>query len=212
MNNFLNSLSRQLVRALMARRWGRVAAVAVVLAIAAYAGLFPALNADAQAERQDASPTQPGFSLTGSVVHVADGDTFTLLVNGRRERIRMASIDAPETTKDADRPGQPYAQASRKALSDLLAGRTLTLQCYERDRYERSICNVPLPDGSTANRRQVEAGMAWANMEKQGRFMRDESLPELENKARGQKLGIWRDQAPVRPWEWRYRCWQKQQC
>src|SRR5690606_15761243 len=95
------------------------------------------------------------FQLSGTVVHVADGDTFTLLVDRSRERIRMASIDAPETTKDSDRPGQPMSQASRKALADLIAGKRLTVLCYERDHYERSVCDVPLDDGITANQRQV---------------------------------------------------------
>lgn len=152
------------------------------------------------------------FSLTGQVVTVADGDTLTLLVNKRRERIRLASIDAPEVTKDRKRPGQPMAQQSRKALADLVAGKTLTVRCYEQDRYQRNVCDVILPDGSSANRRQVETGMAWANMEKRGRFMRDEALPGLERRARRDKLGIWQRTDAVAPWVWRYQCWQVGEC
>jgi len=152
------------------------------------------------------------FSLTGKVVHVADGDTFTLLVEGERQRIRMASIDAPEITKGPDRPGQPMAQVSRRTLSDLIAGRTLTLQCFEKDRYGRNICDVPLPDGPTANRQMVAKGMAWVNMEGRGKFMRDRALPELEQKAKQERLGIWRDATPIPPWVWRYDCWKLSQC
>lgn len=161
----------------------------------------------------DASlPPAYQFQLKGNVVQVADGDTFTLLVDRHRERIRMASIDAPETTKDGDRPGQPVSQASRKALADLIAGKQLTVLCYERDRYERSVCDVPLGDGSTANQDQVRRGMAWANMEGRGKFMRDSSLPGLEKQARNARVGIWSQGEQVQPWVWRYQCWQQAQC
>lgn len=152
------------------------------------------------------------FQLSGTVVHVADGDTFTLLADRRRERIRMASIDAPEIAQDTDRPGQPMSQASRKALADLIAGKRLTLLCYERDRHQRSVCDVPLEDGLTANQRQVMGGMAWANMEGRGKFMRDPSLPRFEEKARQARIGIWSQDGQVAPWEWRYQCWKQARC
>lgn len=152
------------------------------------------------------------YALNGKVVHVADGDTFTLLVAGRQERIRMASIDAPEATKGRERPGQPMAQVSKDALVEMVAGKTLSLECYEKDRYGRNVCDVPLADGTTANQRQVAAGMAWANMEGRGKFMRDPKLPGLEQKARQARLGLWRDADPIKPWAWRYDCWQKGKC
>ncbi len=166
---------------------------------------------------QSRGPAQPAdqayaFSLRGQIVLVADGDTLTLLVGKRRERVRLASIDAPEVTKDGDRPGQPMAQRSRQALADLVAGKTLDVKCYEKDRYQRNVCDIVLPDGSTANQRQVAQGMAWANMEKRGRFLRDASLPGLEREARRAKLGIWQRTDAVAPWVWRYQCWQMGEC
>lgn len=165
-----------------------------------------------------AAPTHHGgsahdaYTLAGRVVHVADGDTFTLLVEGREERIRLASIDAPETTHGRERPGQPFGQVSRDALARLVAGKTLSVICFERDRYERSVCNVPLSDGSTANQKQVADGVAWANMEGHGKYMRDPKIPELEAQARHSRLGLWRSPNAVRPWVWRYQCWKQRQC
>lgn len=182
-----------------------------MLALAA-TGLLNGLAPETHAQAGAASHDGATFKLTGRVVRVADGDTFTLLVNGTQQRIRMSSIDAPELTKDRDRPGQPMAQKSRSALSELISGKTLTLLCFEQDRYERNICDVPLDDGMTANQKQVQAGMAWANMEKRGQFMRDPKLPDLEQQARSQRLGIWQEGNPVQPWAWRYQCWQKQRC
>ncbi|MEO6959394.1 MAG: thermonuclease family protein [Burkholderiaceae bacterium] len=164
-----------------------------------------------------AAPTQHGsthgaYTLAGRVVHVADGDTFTLLVEGHQERIRLASIDAPETTHGRERPGQPFGQVSKDALAKLVAGKTLDLICFERDRYERNVCDVPLADGSTANRKQVADGVAWANMEGHGKYMRDPKIPELEAQARRSRLGLWQSPDPVRPWVWRYQCWKQGQC
>ena len=161
---------------------------------------------------QDSGPVQPAqatgaYSLTGRVVDVSDGDTLGILVGRQRHRVRLASIDAPETGHGRQRPGQPFAQAARNALSGLIAGRTVTLRCYEQDRYQRDVCDVPLPDGRTANRVMVETGMAWANMQGGGKYLRDASLSTLERRAREQRLGLWQQPGAVAPWDWRWKCW-----
>ena len=147
------------------------------------------------------------YTLSGRIVDVADGDTLGLLVGQKRHRVRLASIDAPETTHGSKQPGQPFAQAARKTLADLVAGQTATLRCYEQDRYGRDICDVPLSDGRTANRVMVESGMAWANMQGGGKYVRDSSLPGLERKAREQHLGLWQQSGAIAPWDWRWKCW-----
>lgn len=147
------------------------------------------------------------YTLKGRVVRVADGDTLTLLIGKRSQRVRLASIDAPETGHGKKRPGQPYGQASRRALADLVAGQTLQLRCYEKDHYGREICDVPLADGRTANQVLVANGMAWANQQGGGKYLRDSSLLGLQRKAREQGLGLWQDAKPVAPWDWRRTCW-----
>ncbi len=208
MNRVLNLSVGKLVRALMAGRAGRLPLAVLVLGAGGFSAL--ALGPDVVAGPAQGASAQ--YELAGRVVRVSDGDTFNVLVQGRQQRVRMASIDAPEVTKDKERPGQPYAQASRDALASLISGKDLVLVCYERDRYERNICDVPLADGMTANQKQVENGMAWANMEGRGKFMRDARLPSLEQQARRAGRGIWRQPEPVPPWVWRYQCWQQQQC
>ncbi|WP_343820325.1 thermonuclease family protein [Castellaniella daejeonensis] len=147
------------------------------------------------------------YSLSGRVVDVSDGDTLTLLAGRGRHRVRLASIDAPETGHGRQRPGQPFGQAARKALADLVAGRTLTLNCFEQDRYGRDVCDVPLPDGQTANRVMVEHGLAWANRQGGGKYLRDGAIAGLERRARDQRLGLWRQAGAVAPWDWRWQCW-----
>ncbi|UHL66014.1 thermonuclease family protein [Paralcaligenes sp. KSB-10] len=212
MNSFLNILVRRLVTMAFSNRRSKMLTFIMAVILAAL-GTFNILNKPAATARpvQHEAPGE-NYALTGRVVRVADGDTFTLLVDGRQQRIRMASIDAPETTKDSQQPGQPMAQASKKSLADMIAGQTLSLICFEHDQFGRNVCDVPLGDGSTANQKQVAAGMAWANMEGRGKYMRDAKIPELEQHARQAKLGLWQEPNPIRPWVWRYQCWKKGQC
>lgn len=209
---------KQLLQVMVSRVMGRVprkllGPVQVGLAVLALAGVGVASGYENFVPAPVGTHETSGkYELKGRVVSVADGDTFTLLVNGRQERIRMASIDAPEVTKSRERPGQPMAQVSKNALAEMVAGKTLALACFEKDRYGRNVCDVPLSDGTTANQRQVAAGMAWANMEGRGKFMRDPKLPELEQKARQARLGLWSSADPIKPWAWRYDCWQKGKC
>jgi endonuclease YncB( thermonuclease family) len=155
----------------------------------------------------------PGYTLEGRIVRIADGDTVTLLgANNRQYRIRLASIDAPETGHGKDKPGQPYAQASRRNLESLVAGRTLTARCYEQDRYGRDVCDLPADGGETASRKQVAAGYAWANTVRHGEYLRDTSLPPLERAAREARKGLWAQPGAIEPWVWRFQCWNERKC
>src|SRR5690606_16618234 len=159
-----------------------------------------------------AASAEPAYKLKGRVTHVTDGDTVELQVSWReRVTVRLASIDAPEIQRRG-RPGQPYAQAARRALQSLVLDEAVTARCYEVDRYERRICDIVIPDGNTANRYLVHEGLVWANMEKRGRFMRDPALPKLERDARVAGRGLWADSRQIEPWVWRYQCWNLNQC
>ena len=39
-------------------------------------------------------------NIPGELIKVVDGDTIQLLINGKKERIRLAEIDTPETKQD----------------------------------------------------------------------------------------------------------------
>ncbi len=135
-------------------------------------------------------------TLTGKVVKVADGDSITVLDStNTQRRIRFQGIDAPER-------GQPYGNASRKHLASLVAGKTVTVKWDKRDRYRR-IVGFVIVDGKDINLVQLKAGMAWFY-----RYYQRELSPEdrrlyadAENKARYERLGLWRENNPIPPWE-----------
>ncbi|WP_454691065.1 thermonuclease family protein [Achromobacter aloeverae] len=152
------------------------------------------------------------YEIYGRVVNVADGDTITLQTDDGQRRVRLASIDAPEVGHGQVRPGQPFGQAARKSLEALVAGKTLTALCYEKDQYARDVCDLPGEGGHTVNWQQVEAGYAWANTARHGEYLRDTSLPAVERKAREQRKGLWAQAGAIAPWEWRYQCWNQGKC
>jgi endonuclease YncB( thermonuclease family) len=157
------------------------------------------------------APSAMAYELTGKVIRVADGDTITLRGDHANHRIRLASIDAPEKGSGSKRPGQPYGNASRQFLAEQVSGKTLTLDCYETDRYGRHICDIPLGD-YTANQLLVYAGMAWANRQGKDKYLRDRSLLQLQQDARDNKRGLWAEPGAVAPWQWRNDCWRNGQC
>jgi endonuclease YncB( thermonuclease family) len=88
------------------------------------------------------------------VVGVYDGDSITVLDGHNMEhKIRMMGIDAPEK-------GQPFANDSKKSLSDLVYGKPVVVDFNKRDRYRRVIGKVIL-NREDVNLEQVKQGMAW---------------------------------------------------
>ncbi len=133
--------------------------------------------------------------FSGAVVGVSDGDTITVLHNGKGERIRLHGIDCPEKR-------QAFGNRAKQFTSTLVFGNTVTVQVLDRDRYGRTVGEVLLPDGRSLNRELVKAGFAWWYW----RYTPDdETLAQLEREARAGKRGLWADPHPVPPWEWRAR-------
>ena len=175
-------------------------------------GLLVALAIGWQsAAKPPVSAPKVSHTLSGKVVQVSDGDTINIRTDSETIRIRLASIDAPETSHGSDQPGQPFGEASRKFLAGLVAGKTIQAQCFEKDRFGRHICDI-LVDDTTANRLSVKNGMSWANQQGKGKYLRDPALPELEKQARTAKLGLWSEAGAVAPWVWRHDCWKEKKC
>jgi endonuclease YncB( thermonuclease family) len=129
--------------------------------------------------------------FTGMVVGITDGDTITVLTNGRHVKVRLADIDAPERA-------QPYGSRARQHLSALCFQRDVAVDDHGRDRSGYIIGRVTCA-GKDANAEQVRSGMAWVL----DKSVTDRSLYRLQDTARGHRRGLWTDQKPIPPWEWR---------
>lgn len=130
--------------------------------------------------------------FTGRVIKVQDGDTITLLVHDKQVRIRLESIDAPESK-------QPFGRQSQESLAQLCAAKTATVNETGKDRYGRTLGWVTC-DSLDASTEQVRRGMAWVFVKYASR---NSPLYGIESSARSSHLGLWEDPHPIAPWEWR---------
>jgi len=138
-------------------------------------------------------------TITGKVVSVADGDTVTILDSSfAQHRIRLAQIDAPETSHGKNKPSQPFGNDSKQSLASLTFGKVVTASCGDTDRYGRSVCGISV-DGLDVNREQVRRGMAMVYE----RYATDRTLYNDQKNAQAAKLGGWAEASPTPPWEWR---------
>ncbi len=138
--------------------------------------------------------------LNGKVVGVSDGDTITVLDSHKSQhKIRLTGIDAPEKA-------QAFGQASKKSLSDLVFSRDVEISWEKRDRYQRILGKVLLNEQDICLE-QVKRGMAWHYKQ----YQRDQTQEDrikysrAEEEARKNRIGLWADDAPVPPSEFRHK-------
>ena len=150
-----------------------------------------------------------GETFNGTVVDVSRGDTLTVRDRDkRRHRVRLVAVEAPE-------PGQAFGPDSRRSLSKLLLGKRVAVERRKEDSYGRTIGKVlvaPLGCAACAPTRdaglaQLEAGLAWWQRdERREQALADQAYYEYaEFDARMRRIGLWSDDAPQAPWEWRKR-------
>jgi micrococcal nuclease len=91
--------------------------------------------------------TEPALTLEAAVVHVDDGDTIDVWIDGRRERVRYIGIDAPEIAHDGV-GGERGGEAATRLNLALLRGRRVRLEFdrERRDRYGRLLAYVWVGD------------------------------------------------------------------
>ena len=133
-----------------------------------------------------------------TVVSVGDGDTIRVSEGSRRLTIRLACIDAPESSQ---RPWGARSTAFLKQLTPI--GSEVTLRVQTRDRYGRTVAEL-LNRRGNVNQLMVEAGQAFAYR----RYLRQcdsQRYLQLENEAQRQGTGVWSvgPSGITRPWDYR---------
>ena len=140
------------------------------------------------------SPVVFAADLTGRVVGISDGDTFTLLTSDKQQvKIRLAEIDAPESS-------QPYGSKSKQALSGLIFGSDVRVVVQTTDRYGRTV-GRPYVGNLDVCKEMVRVGAAWVYKQ----YVVNRSLFDVENDARAARRGIWGlpESQQIEPWNWR---------
>lgn len=141
------------------------------------------------------SPDAPKMgknAITGEVVGVTDGDTIVVLdADKTQHKIRLQHLDAPESN-------QAYGTQAKKALSDKVFGKQVTVKWDEKDRYQRTLGNI-FVDDRWINKEMVVDGYAWHYKQ----YSKDDDISKAHVQARALKKGLWGGESPIAPWDFR---------
>lgn len=131
----------------------------------------------------------------GVVVKVLDGDSIVIQRSGEINTIRLYGIDTPEYK-------QAYSNKAKQFTRRLVNGQRVSVEEKDRDRYGRIVALV-VSQGKLVNRELVREGLAWYYPH----YCREQplcnELRSLENQAKKEGRGLWRDRNPVSPMEWK---------
>ena len=137
---------------------------------------------------------QPGlYTVTG----FSDGDTISVDMNGKKEKVRFIGVDTPETHKP-NAPVQCYGPAASAFTKNVIGAKKVRLEAdplsTNRDRYDRLLRYVYLPDGTLVNERLIRDGYgfyySYFPFKKSGQF------EIAQNKARAENKGVWGNCTP----------------
>ena len=137
-------------------------------------------------------------TIEGLVVGVADGDTITVMDQQKNTyKIRLQGIDAPEKK-------QAFGEKSKQSLHDLVHGKQVRIEYDKEDKYGRIVGKITLDDLDICLQ-QLVLGMAWHYK----KYQNEQSVADrvvyndAELKSKSLKLGLWADETPTPPWEFR---------
>jgi endonuclease YncB( thermonuclease family) len=89
----------------------------------------------------------------GKVVGVTDGDSITVLHEGRGGQIRLSGIDCPEKNQD-------FGTKAKHTTSILTFAKVVEVESVTVDRYGRTVAFVRVGD-TFVNKELIRQGLAW---------------------------------------------------
>ena len=134
------------------------------------------------------------LQLSAKVVGIKDGDTVVVLDSlNNQTTLRLAEVDCPEKS-------QPFGTKSKQFTSDQIYLKTIKYVVTDTDRYGRSIAMIYYDeDNKYLSAEIIKAGMGWHYK----RYSTSKELALLEDNAKKNKIGLWIDNNPTEPSEWR---------
>jgi micrococcal nuclease len=157
-------------------------------------------------ERAKAYDSQKYHAKTFTVINVVDGDTVDVDVRDgeyERTRIRLWGIDTPETKSD-EFGVMYFVPQAFEFTTKLTFGRLVTVyldnENHSRDKYDRLLAYVKLPDGGFLNEVLLAEGFAYADLRFSHSFY--SKYKQLEAGARSGKKGLWQEVTREQLPEW----------
>jgi len=136
-----------------------------------------------------------------SVVEVHDGDTISVVINRKKEKVRLIGIDAPELGQ------RPWGEKAKKYLESLLSlsGWKVTLEfdVEQRDKYGRILAYLRTSNGDMINLLMLKNGYAMLyTFPPNVKYVNE--LQDAQREARDKRRGIWSEKGlKERPGDYR---------
>ncbi|HYC84221.1 MAG TPA: thermonuclease family protein [Chryseosolibacter sp.] len=131
--------------------------------------------------------------IAGTVIGVEDGDTVEVMLNNQKTKIRIFGIDSPED-------GQAFSGKAKQYATVLCLNKKVKVIKHDaKDSFGRIVGEVILEDGRSVGKELVAAGYTWVYR----KFTNDPDMIRLEEEARKQKKGLWIEENPTPPWDFR---------
>lgn len=138
---------------------------------------------------------QPGLYHVSEFV---DGDTIIVDMNGHPETLRFIGVDTPET-HDPRKAVQCFGQVAAEFTKSLIGKNNVRLESdpinTNRDRYNRLLRYVYLPDGRLVNGEIIRQGYGFAYTGFP--FTKSVEFLGYQKSAREQGIGLWGNCTPT---------------
>tara|TARA_B100000427_G_C15353127_1_gene526376 strand:+ start:135 stop:617 length:483 start_codon:yes stop_codon:yes gene_type:complete len=133
--------------------------------------------------------------FNGVVTKVIDGDSVVVRHDNVLKKIRLSYIDAPEVSQD-------HGENSKIFLKNIVLDKMVLVDTKRKDKYGRYLSDLYIHSNTESiyiNAKMIKSGNAWVYK----RYRSNTYLINLENQARSNKIGIWKDNNPIEPWIYR---------
>lgn len=168
------------------RKTSAVTVIVAVISLFIYVGQEFGWFANAQIGIVENQPGQY------KVVRFSDGDTIAVDMNGKTETIRFIGVDTPET-HDPRKPVQCYGPAASAFTKNIISDKRVRLAgdslSSNRDRYDRLLRYVYLPDGTLLNEKLIRDGYGFYYPHFP--FTKSKDFEAAQKAAQAENKGLW---------------------
>ncbi len=125
------------------------------------------------------------------VTRVVDGDTLHVLIDGKKETIRLLLVDTPETVHPSNAV-QPFGAEASNFMKKQLFGEKIQVELGigERDKYGRLLAYV-YHNGQMVNKMLLEKGLARVAYVFEPNTKYVDEFYHIQKQAQREEIGIW---------------------
>lgn len=134
------------------------------------------------------------MALKVKVIRVSDADTFTALIRGKEESVRLIGIDCPESVHPDESRNSEEGKKASQYVKTLIDDKKVWIEtdASERDRYGRILAYAWLDENTMLNALLLEKGYARV-MTVPPNVRYEDVFLKIQKQARKEQRGFWKD-------------------